>query len=857
MPALFAVALFVSATLLFLVQPMIAKMILPKLGGTPAVWNTCMVFFQATLLAGYTYAHVTTTWLGVRRQALFHCILLATPLLVLPIAISQEWAPPADANPIPWVLLLLIVSAGLPFFLVSTSAPLLQKWFAATGHPSAEDPYFLYAASNVGSMLALIAYPALLEPNLRLEPQSRYWMIGYCVFAVLTIICAVALWRSHAGVRSQESGAKASGRSLTPDSCPLTLGRRLHWIALAFVPSSLMLGTTTYLSTDIAPIPLIWVVPLGLYLLSFILVFSRLPAFVHQTVIVILPVLVLLQVFLKYSGLGASLEALISVNLATLFFVAMACHGELARLRPPATYLTGYYLWMSLGGVLGGMFNALVAPMVFKDVTEYYLVLIFACFLLPRLDDKPAISDDTELSWFGRLKTAWSRTFVEPIGRLLPFSPRFRGWLLNLALPVLLGWGTYQFLSYLDTADGQMLTRDVFEWAHRHAEAWHVDDTVVTMNRVRTILQFGASLLICYVLVTHPVRFGLGVAAIMLANNSYLDTSGAYGNVAYHTRSFFGVLKVTTHVDDEDDSQGLHKLIHGTTLHGMQRTRSGAPLRNCEPMFCYHKTGPVGQLFDALSRTNDLRPMAVIGLGGGTLACYALPGQEIAFYEIDPEVVTLARDPRFFSNLADAEERGVRVSVQVGDARLSLLKVPDGKFRLIMVDAFSSDAIPVHLITREALQLYLRKLTPDGVIVFHISNRYLALEPVVTNLVEAEGLQGAIVMRREDDNGTESNGYTWVPVARHASDLGRLMYFTQDTDQTRVLDVVRVAGCTDSTLGQCLCLTQVLEARAGRPWYRLGDELHIQPGIDRRRVGVWTDDYSNVLSIFTAWYLPR
>ncbi len=841
MPVLFAVTLFLSATLLFLVQPMIAKMILPKLGGTPAVWNTCMVFFQAALLAGYSYAHATTTWLGVRRQALVHSVLVFLPLLVLPIAVSAEWSAPADSNPVPWVLWLLLVSAGLPFFVVSTSAPLLQKWFAGTGHPSAQDPYFLYAASNLGSMLALGAYPALLEPNLPLEPQSNYWRMGYGVFAFLTAACAVALWLSPA----ENADAVDADRSFGAEEAP-SPWKRAHWVALAFVPSSLMLGATTYLSTDIAPIPLIWVVPLGLYLLSFILVFARLPGFVHQGVILILPVLVLLNMFLNYSGLNGGLGSQITLNLLTLFFVAMACHGELARQRPPTRYLTGYYLWMSLGGVLGGMFNALLAPLIFKEITEYYLVLVFACLLLPRLDAEKAQNENG-------FESSQVPFWKLPTHLLRQVDQATKGMLLNIALPLILGGATLWILMYFDSDAGRANAHKVFEWVQERATAMNRDASAVSEARIRSIMQYGTPVILCYLLVSNPLRFGLGVAAIMLANVVFLDRIGADRDVIYRDRSFFGVLKVERDVDEEG---GHIRLLHGTTLHGMQRCELGAPQRNCEPLTYYHRTGPIGHLFDALDQ--DRRPMGVIGLGTGTLACYAQPGQELTFFEIDSAVVKIARDPRFFTNLTDAEARGVDVKITMGDARLSLLKVPDGHFRIIFVDAFSSDAIPIHLITREALQLYMKKLTPDGIVVFHISNRYLDLEPVLANLAEAEGLTGGLVLHGEEDD-PESCASTWVPIARKPADLKRLIYFTEASDQTRLLEAVRMLGCPDGPLGKLLLLEPLLDARAGRQWHRLGDEEArrrkasdtTKTPVAPSKVGVWSDDYSNVLSIFS------
>ncbi len=354
MPALFAITLFVSAFLLFLVQPMMGRMILPKLGGTPAVWNACMVFFQAVLLAGYGYAHASTTWLGSRRQAMLHCLVLLLPLMVLPVLISDDSFRGAGSsdNPIGLVLLLLATSIGLPFFVVSTTGPLLQRWFADTGHPSAKDPYFLYAASNVGSLLALIAYPLLVEPQLVLVSQSNFWAWCYVGYAVLVVCCGLALSRTSTPLETDAVRQSS-------DESPLTGTRRLKWIFLAFVPSSLLLGATTYVSTDIAPIPLLWIVPLTLYLLSFILVFSQKQIIPHTVSTRLLPICILLLTLMLVTGAtelkGLPLWLLLLLHLATFFLTSMVGHGEMALDRPAARHLTEFYLWMSVGGVLGGL----------------------------------------------------------------------------------------------------------------------------------------------------------------------------------------------------------------------------------------------------------------------------------------------------------------------------------------------------------------------------------------------------------------------------------------------------------------------------------------------------------------------
>ncbi|MCJ7564258.1 MAG: hypothetical protein MUP52_06685, partial [Candidatus Aminicenantes bacterium] len=410
----FSVTIFTGAALLFLVQPMFARMVLPLLGGSPAVWNTAMVFYQAVLLAGYAYAHFTTRWLGVRRQAAWHLVVLLAPLLVLPIGLPHGWTPPTGTNPAWWLLAVLAVSVGLPFFVVSASSPLLQRWFSASGHRWAADPYFLYAASNLGSLLALVSYPVLVEPRLRLAEQNRWWAVGYAGFVVLTAMCGV--WIRRVGRKGPDPEAEAT----RDDGVRITARRRFRWVLLAFVPCSLMLSVTTYVTSEIAPIPLLWVIPLGIYLLTFILVFARRRWVPHVWWVRGMPFAVLPLVMMLVMTLAAvSFRTLvwpIILHFAGLFVVAMFCHGELANDRPPARHLTEFYLWMSAGGVLGGMVNALLAPLVFPTVLEYPLTLLLACLLMPRRG-----SD----------------------------SPSRRAQVLDVVLPVVLGLVTAGFILYL------------------------------------------------------------------------------------------------------------------------------------------------------------------------------------------------------------------------------------------------------------------------------------------------------------------------------------------------------------------------------------------------------------------------
>ncbi len=372
---LFALTLSLSAALLFLVQPMFAKMLMPQLGGTPAIWNTSIVFFQLALVGGYLYSHVTRR-MSLRRLAWTHATVLLLPLLVLPVQIRNLVPVAPDRHPFAWLCLVLTVSVGLPFFALATSAPILQRWFGSTTHWSARDPYFLYAASNGGSLFALLAYPLLVEPGLSLSTQRRLWAIGYGVFVLLTLVCASFVRRS-AGATSHVTGATSTVRANA-----ISWSTRLRWLALAAVPSSLMLSTNTLITTDIAAVPLLWVVPLAIYLLTFVLVFARREILPHHALAAILPLAIIPSVLAVVRDTMPA-PSIIPVHLLTLFIAAMVCHGELARTRPSSAHLTDFYLWMSAGGALGGLFNTLVAPLLFTTAAEYPLGLVLACLVRP------------------------------------------------------------------------------------------------------------------------------------------------------------------------------------------------------------------------------------------------------------------------------------------------------------------------------------------------------------------------------------------------------------------------------------------------------------------------------------------
>jgi spermidine synthase len=739
--AVYTLTMFISAALLFLVQPMFAKMVLPLFGGSPAVWITAMLFFQLVLLVGYIYAHATSRWLGPRRQIALHVALLLLPLLALPVGIPAGWSPPTAGAPIVWLLALLAVAVGLPFFVVSTSSPLLQSWFARTGHQSAADPYFLYAASNVGSMLALVSYPLLAERFLPLGDQSTLWTAGYGLLLTLTVVCAAVAW--HAAGRTNHTGSGAAvardpsheGAAAEP---AIDLRRRLRWVLLAFIPSSLMLSVTTHITTTIAPIPMLWIIPLSIYLLTFILVFQTRFVIPHALLLRRLPLALVLVAAVLGLHVAEPTSFMVLLHLIPFFVAAMVCHGELASDRPSTSHLTEFYLWLSIGGALGGVFNALVAPAVFETVLEYPIVIVVLALLVKRSS--------------------------------VPSVPSARAW-LDVALP--LAAGVYLLVMVQGMRAAGIETKPL-TWA------------LIIMPVTWACLSFR----------NRPVRFALGVAVLMLGGA--LNLRGGLGIVTHDERSFFGISRVQ--IDTENE---YSVLLHGDTVHGMQ---SRDPARSREPLMYYGKAGPIGQLFEALQDKSAERHVGVVGLGAGSLACYSRPGEAWTFYEIDPVVMRIAQNPRYFTYL---QECAPHAAIVLGDARLSLAKVAVRSHDILIMDAYSSDSVPVHLITREALRLYLDKLHSHGVLAFHISNRYVNLEPVLAALAKDSGLAAFVQVDRTISQTDLEQGRVWshwVVMARQEADLGGL--------------------ADDSRWRQ-------LEARPG--------------------VHPWTDDRSSVLSVIRWW----
>ncbi len=729
---LFAGTLFTSAALMFVLQPMFGKILLPLLGGSPAVWNTCMVFYQTVLFLGYLYAHFLSTRLNHHRQILVHLGVILVSFLALPVSLPENVAPPTESNPTLWLIGILSLSIGLPFFVVSTTAPLIQKWFANVGHHTSDDPYYLYAASNSGSLIALLSYPFLIEPNIGLSSQKSDWSFGFAFLCVLIAGCAFALWKA------QQAKETAEEPSFGDEE--LSWAAKLHWLALAFVPSSLLLGLTTFISTDIASVPLLWIIPLTLYLLTFVLVFSKWHDCVHGWMVKAQPVVLL--PFLAYSFINPAVLPYwvdLGIHLTAFFLAVMVCHGELARLRPNTRHLTSYYLIMSFAGMLGGMFNTFVAPFIFNGVYEYPLMIIAALLLRP--------------------------------GLIASVSEGRKEWLKQIIFPALLiVAGLIVFFT--------------------------IDDLPQYLDTIGVGLILLAGL--TYAFRAQPITLAL-LTGILISFTFGLH--GLLSNTLYQKRTFFGVLSVRESVlsNEEGQPEKYREFYHGTTKHGAQRL---AEKDSRTPLTYFSRPGPIGQLFAEFDKVNTNWEIGIIGLGAGTLACYTKPGQSWAFYELDPLVVDIASNPKYFTYINQCNPK---IRMVVGDARLSLEKEPGHKFDLYIVDAFSSDSIPTHLLTQEAIKLYFEKIKPDGILALHITNRHLALKKVLSNHAENLHLAALIQEFKPQQDIPLVVATDWIVMAKKPETLALLK---------------------QSQLGS---------------WQKLPLYFDIKP---------WTDDFTNIVTIW-------
>ncbi len=723
----YTAAIFTSALLLFSVQPLFTKMVLPRLGGSPAVWSVAMVFFQSLLLGGYAYAHYLMTLKSRVAPVVIHLVLLTVALFTLPLSIAGGWGEPPASGYAFWLLGLFAVSIGLPFFALAANNPMLQAWFVRTGHPDGPDPYFLYASSNIGSFLALLSYPVLLEPMFSLQTQNLIWTGGYALLIVLIAACGVLLLRSPP--MTVEAISASEGDAPAP-----TWTTRLRWIFLAAVPSGLLIAVTAHISTDVAAAPLLWVLPLSLYLLTWVLVFQSRPLLPHWFMLKLQPLAIAGVMVLLAVGGEQNLLLTLGGHLLCFFLIAMACHGELAHTRPAANYLTGFYVALSFGGMVGGLFAGLIAPYAFSWIAEYPILLALAALCRP------------------------AGTSTVRGGLIL--------WLVAVVAALILIGLAYR--------------------------AGTVTEFLAT-NRIWVVAGLASVMMLLAVLwridrwsVAALVVLGLILIRVYPADDGRVET----------VRSFFGVHKIVVTSNGQ-----YHVLMHGTTIHGAEKflNDDGTPVNGRpEPISYYHKDGGMGRAIAAIrERKGGPIRVAVIGLGTGTLACHAMEGEGWKYFEIDQTMVDTARDPKYFTYVSACDPNMKPV---IGDARLTFAKEQDGAYDLIIVDAYSSDAIPIHLATEEAMAIYKAKLAPQGAVVMHVSNRHLELASVVVGIAEENDLMSWVF---NEDSGRDVDYIFTTNVvisAREEADVGKIA-----SDEKWLL--------TEATEGQ----------------------------------RVWTDDYSNVL----------
>ena len=760
---------FLSALLLFSVQPMFAKMVLPVLGGSPSVWAVAIFFFQAALLIGYCYAHFLIAKVPAQQTGIIHLCVCLLAFLALPIGLPTSWGEPPSGEPYLWQLGLFTVAIGLPFLAVSANAPLLQAWFVRTGHPHGHDPYFLYAASNLGSLIALLAYPFVLEPAFGLKELSRLWTIGFLVLVAGLILTYLLMRAGPNRSLSDPEPAQTFSADAVASGAP-SWADRAGWVGLALVPAALLTAFTTHITTDIASAPLLWVLPLSLYLLTFVLVFREKPLIPRP-----------LLLFLHLVAVAVALLALsqtkhdnwfitASTGVAVFFTSAMVAHRTLYEARPTARYLTEFYLWMSFGGALGGLAAALIAPKIFSEVFEYPLLLALSMACRPGVFTTEAL---------GRL---WN-TLAMARWRLTPLRARPAGQPMTEAdkQEALIVWlivaGGILAIYWLPWALNR-LPLDLGEWGTTPVVVAVLVAVLISQFH-RPGRQFVAALLVFCTLVWLPSSVKRGEAH----------------------RSYFGVYRVQTSADGD-----YHTLVHGTTLHGAQRVRDaeGKRIDDPTPATYYYEGSPIAQTIAKVrERLGDKKGQyGVTGLGSGSLACHSKEGESWRFFEIDPVIVGIANNPRYFTFLGHCQPKP---DIVMGDARLTMAKQANETFDLIIVDAFSSDAVPVHLMTAEAIRLYLDKLKPDGIALLHISNRYLDLDSVLGATIKVlPGVHGFIISDDEADGSYAQSTSTVAVFAKSAEALAPLR-----------------------------TLKEVSEF----------DDAHLR---------AWTDDYSDILGAFLA-----
>jgi hypothetical protein len=701
--ALYSLTVLASAFLLFGVQPIAGRMLLPVLGGVPGAWTACLLFFQCALLAGYAWGEALSRIASLRARIALHVALVIAPLAVLPPVVPDEASLGISPSTSPTLFALVFLgrSVGLPFFALSTTAPMLQSWLARTDHPASARPYFLYAASNAGSLGALLAYPFVVEPLLGLSSQRAAFGVGYAVLVVLVALCGAMTARRPRMVASAEVSPRP------------TNAQRARWVVLALVPSMLLASVTTYLSLDLAPIPLLWVLPLAAYLGTFVIAFrgggTEMPRIVSRITRLLGVVLVVATLVHANSPLAV----LVILHFAFFVLAALVAHGRLAKSAPAADHLTEFYVWMAVGGALGTFLTSVVATHLLPDLWEYPLAIAAACAVTT-----PWTTDERAAT---RTDGAWALA-VLIVGLALVFA---------------------------------------------------IDRSGLGELPFAALLVFGPLAIIAYHTSTRPMRYGLALAAMVLVGTTYTDHGT---HLLDRRRGFFGILRTV-----EDAS--FRYLLHGSTLHGSQAI---ADRERCDPLAYYTRFGPLGRLLGARRAAFGGGDAALVGLGTGATACYAEAREHWRFFEINQDVVDVAEDARLFTFLRNARRGGADVTIDVADGRLGIAALRSSSEPLVILDAFNSDSVPIHLLTREAVQLYVRVLAPRGWLVLHCSNRTLDLTRVVAAIAEAEHLAAmvngdaaeiaariAVDGDRAGIPGT-SGAPTWIVLARDRADLRSL-----------------------------------------------------------------------------------
>jgi hypothetical protein len=772
---LLGATIFVSAFLLFCSEPMIGKMLLPLLGGVASVWITCLLFFQLVLLAGYVYVYLIERFFDFRAQVFIHSLLMVSAMFFLPMHFVARPDEMAIGQATRWLLIELTKAVGIPFFVTSTTAPLLQNWLTKTTLSAGRDPYFLYALSNGGSLAALVGYPLLIEPQMGVQLQNLLWLAGYVLFALMVMTIAVAALKYRRPLNISPETRPDSGLIPSP-SWP----DRLYWAFAAFVPSALMLAVTNHILQNLAPVPLLWTIPLAIYLITLMIAFGRSSRISTAVLSRIFPFVFLALFPIVVAGNSLAIRAtalMLAGHLFVLFVGALLCHTRLASSRPAPSHLAAFYVWVALGGALGGTFTAIVAPVLFRRIVEYPLLVAMLAMFRTKAEHDELLRGRREWIYPVAFLTAIAILYFGLGERGIRLVTNVSAWLwINAAVVTTLALALRRrfALAFLFAAAGLVYWIKLPARADRATLAAAALFVGLIFLFQQRRWRFASTVAV--------TTLGYWIALAMPLHSVYQDV--------YVDRNFFGIKRVLRM------GSKWQVFLHGDTLHGMQSLQ---PQMAGEPLSYFHKTGPIGDVMDMM-RDRPSQDIGVVGLGAGTIAAYGNSKRRINFYEIDPEVYFIAQ--QYFSYL---QRCGQFCTVAIGDGRLLVEKADDRKFDLLILDAFNADSVPPHLVSREAIHLYLSKLKPDGLLVFNVTNGYLRLESLVAAVTIDAGLQ-AMLRYDFDAKPPGKSESAFVVVARRKEDFG--------------------------TIAQ------------NKNWSLLTETEGVRP---------WTDDYSNMLAIL-RWH---